>query len=160
MGIDRARGHPGAPGRSRRLSEDSAMPRAAPGNCPRSVLCSVPGWCVSEDMEATRAEAKALCWRRKASTLSKTYLFTVESDAQVHGSRHFPARAVAAARYQDRLRLSGDHCLPGAGELRHLGRPQTRQQHRSTPTIPTPAYRVSCAATPPATTGLPTGLAT
>ena len=59
--------------------------------------CSVPGWCVSDDMEATRAEAKAIL-EEEGFDFEKTYLFTVESDAQVQARATF---------LQEQLRLIG-----------------------------------------------------
>ncbi len=59
--------------------------------------CSVPGWCVSDDMEATRAEAKAIL-EGEGFDFEKTYLFTVESDAQVQARATF---------LQEQLRLIG-----------------------------------------------------
>ena len=59
--------------------------------------CSVPGWCVSDDMEATRAEAKALL-EAEGFDFEQTYLFTVESDAQVQARATF---------LQEQLRLLG-----------------------------------------------------
>ena len=57
----------------------------------------MPGWCVSEDMEATRAEAKAIL-EEEGFDFEKTYLFTVESDAQVTARATF---------LQEQLRLLG-----------------------------------------------------
>ncbi len=51
-------------------------------------LCSVPGWCVSDDMEATRAEARAIL-EGEGFDFDKTYSFTVESDAQVQARSTF-----------------------------------------------------------------------
>ena len=59
--------------------------------------CSVPGWCVSDDMEANRAEAKALL-EAEGFDFEQTYLFTVESDAQVQARATF---------LQEQLRLLG-----------------------------------------------------
>jgi len=50
--------------------------------------CAVPGWCVSDDMAATRAEAKQIL-ADEGFDFDKTYLFTVESDAQVVGRATF-----------------------------------------------------------------------
>src|SRR5918992_221308 len=59
--------------------------------------CAVPGWCVAEDMEARRAEAKKIL-EGEGFDFNKTYLFTVESDNQV----------VARATFiQEQLRLLG-----------------------------------------------------
>lgn len=60
-------------------------------------LCSVPGWCVSQDMESVRAEAKALLDSNNFD-YDETYLFTVEGDEQV-GAR--------ATFLQEQLRLLG-----------------------------------------------------
>ena len=59
--------------------------------------CAVPGWCTPEDMEAQRAEAIQIL-NEEGFDFDKTYLFTVESDAQVG------ARATFA---QEQLRLLG-----------------------------------------------------
>ena len=59
--------------------------------------CAVPGWCQSDDMEATRAEAKAIL-EGEGFDFNKTYTFTVEGDAQV-SSR--------ATLVQEQLRLLG-----------------------------------------------------
>jgi len=60
-------------------------------------LCSVPGWCVSQDMESVRAEAKTLLDSNNFD-YDETYLFTVEGDEQV-GAR--------ATFLQEQLRLLG-----------------------------------------------------
>ena len=60
-------------------------------------LCSVPGWCVSQDMESVRVEAKALLDQNNFD-YDETYLFTVEGDEQV-GAR--------ATFLQEQLRLLG-----------------------------------------------------
>jgi ABC-type transport system substrate-binding protein len=93
MGIDRAAGiqvlqdgHAGtgflyAPGSPWQLTQEQG--------------CAVPGWCISDDMDATRAEAKQILLDENFD-FDKTYLFTVESDAQV----------VARATFvQEQLRL-------------------------------------------------------
>jgi ABC-type transport system substrate-binding protein len=95
MGIDRAAGiqilqdgH-GSPG----------FPMAPGGSweLDRAQGCAVPGWCIAEDMEAQRAEAKKML-EEESFDFNKTYLFTVESDAQV----------VARATFvQEQLRLLG-----------------------------------------------------
>ena len=69
----------------------------SPWELPLDQLCSVPGWCVSEDMEATRAEAKAIL-DAEGFNFDRTYLFTVESDAQVQARATF---------LQEQLRLLG-----------------------------------------------------
>ena len=59
--------------------------------------CEVPGWCQADDMEAQRAEAIQIL-NEENFPFDKTYLFTVESDAQV----------VARATFvQEQLRLLG-----------------------------------------------------
>ena len=59
--------------------------------------CAVPGWCQAADMEAQRAEAIQIL-NEENFDFEKTYLFTVESDAQV----------VARATFvQEQLRLLG-----------------------------------------------------
>ena len=69
----------------------------SPWELPMDQLCSVPGWCVSDDMEAVRAEAKAIL-EEEGFDFDRTYLFTVESDAQVTARATF---------LQEQLRLLG-----------------------------------------------------
>jgi ABC-type transport system substrate-binding protein len=62
--------------------------------------CEVPGWCPAESMEAMearRAEAKKIL-EEEGFDFNKTYLFTVESDAQVQARATF---------VQEQLRLLG-----------------------------------------------------
>ena len=59
--------------------------------------CAVPGWCQPDDMEAQRAEAIQIL-KEEGFDFDKTYLFTVESDAQV---------AARATFFQEQLRLLG-----------------------------------------------------
>jgi len=59
--------------------------------------CAVPGWCISEDMDSVRAEAKAIL-EGEGFDFEKSYLFTVESDQQVVGRATF---------LQEQLRLLG-----------------------------------------------------
>ena len=49
---------------------------------PRAQRCSVPGWCVSADVEATRAEARAIL-EEEGFDFEKTYIFDVEYDQWV-----------------------------------------------------------------------------
>ena len=69
----------------------------SPWELTQEQLCSVPGWCVSQDMESVRAEAKALLDQNNFN-YDDTYLFTVEGDEQV-GAR--------ATFLQEQLRLLG-----------------------------------------------------
>ena len=69
----------------------------SPWELTQEQLCSVPGWCVSQDMESVRAEAKALLENNNFN-FDDTYLFTVEGDEQV-GAR--------ATFLQEQLRLLG-----------------------------------------------------
>ena len=69
----------------------------SPWELSQEQLCSVPGWCVSEDMDAVRAEARALLEKNNFD-FDQTYLFTVEGDEQV-GAR--------ATFLQEQLRLLG-----------------------------------------------------
>jgi ABC-type transport system substrate-binding protein len=69
----------------------------SPWELSQEQLCSVPGWCVSGDMEAVRAEAKSLL-EAEGFDFEKTYSFTVESDAQVQARSTF---------LQEQLRLIG-----------------------------------------------------
>ena len=59
--------------------------------------CSVPGWCTSEDVEATRAEARKIL-EEEGFDFEESYLFTVEADAQVQARATF---------LQEQLRLVG-----------------------------------------------------
>jgi peptide/nickel transport system substrate-binding protein len=59
--------------------------------------CAVPGWCVSEDMEATRVEVRKIL-EEEGFDFDESYLFTVESDAQVQARSTF---------LQEQLRLVG-----------------------------------------------------
>ncbi len=69
----------------------------SPWELSQSELCSVPGWCVADDMEAVRAEARSLL-QGAGFDFDKTYSFTVESDAQVQARATF---------LQEQLRLIG-----------------------------------------------------
>jgi ABC-type transport system substrate-binding protein len=62
-----------------------------------SLGCEVPGWCPPDDMAAQRAEAKKIL-EEEGFDFNKTYLFTVESDAQVQARATF---------VQEQLRLMG-----------------------------------------------------
>ena len=70
----------------------------SPWEPPKEQLCSVPGWCVSEDMEATRAEARAIL-EEEGFDFERTYVVTVSSDDE----KYF----VPAALLQAQLRLLG-----------------------------------------------------
>ena len=59
--------------------------------------CAVPGWCQSGDMEATRAEVRKIL-EEEGFDFDESYLFTVESDAQVQARSTF---------LQEQLRLVG-----------------------------------------------------
>ena len=95
MGIDRAAGI--------KVLQDghgSAGFMMAPGSAwelDQAIGCAIPGWCPAEDPEARRAEAKAILVE-EGFDFDKTYLFTVESDAQVVGRATF---------VQEQLRLLG-----------------------------------------------------
>ncbi len=69
----------------------------SPWELPQEQLCSVPGWCVSDDMESVRAEARQIL-EGEGFDFEKTYSFTVESDAQVQARSTF---------LQEQLRLVG-----------------------------------------------------
>ncbi len=69
----------------------------SPWELSQEQLCSVPGWCVAEDLEAVRAEAKSIL-EAEGFDFEKTYSFTVESDAQVQARSTF---------LQEQLRLIG-----------------------------------------------------
>ena len=60
-------------------------------------LCSVPGWCVSEDMKGTRTEAIAIL-EEEGFDFGKTYLFTLGYDPPAHDRATF---------LQEHLRLLG-----------------------------------------------------
>ena len=69
----------------------------SPWNLSPEKGCAVPGWCPSEDMEATRAEARKIL-EEEGFDFDESYLFTVESDAQVQARATF---------LQEQLRLVG-----------------------------------------------------
>ena len=69
----------------------------SPWNLSPEQGCAVPGWCPSEDMEATRAEARKIL-EEEGFDFDQSYLFTVESDAQVQARSTF---------LQEQLRLVG-----------------------------------------------------
>ena len=73
------------------------MPPGGGWELPEAEGCAVPGWCISENPEATRAEAKAIL-EEEGFDFDKTYLFTVESDEQVVNRATF---------LQEQLRLMG-----------------------------------------------------
>ena len=64
---------------------------------PQDQLCSLPGWCVSEDMEATRAEASEIL-QVEGFDFDRTYTFSVSSD-------HY--ELTRATFIQEQLRLLG-----------------------------------------------------
>ena len=90
--------------------------------------CAVPGWCVSDDMDSVRAEAKKIL-EEEGFDFNQEFLFTVESDEQVQARATFPAGAAAPAGHQDRLRLGGNHRLPEDGGHRRVGSLPARQRH-------------------------------
>ena len=51
----------------------------SPWELPQEQLCSVPGWCQSEDMEATRADALAIL-EAEGFDFDRTYVFHVSGD--------------------------------------------------------------------------------
>ena len=69
----------------------------SPWNLSPEKGCAVPGWCQSEDIEATRAEARKIL-EEEGFDFDRSYLFTVESDAQVQARSTF---------LQEQLRLVG-----------------------------------------------------
>ena len=69
----------------------------SPWNLSPEKGCAVPGWCPSEDMDATRAEARKIL-EEEGFDFDESYLFTVESDAQVQARATF---------LQEQLRLVG-----------------------------------------------------
>ena len=69
----------------------------SPWNLAPEKGCTVPGWCPSEDMEATRAEARKIL-EEEGFDFDQSYLFTVESDAQVQARATF---------LQEQMRLVG-----------------------------------------------------
>ncbi|MFQ6026959.1 MAG: ABC transporter substrate-binding protein, partial [Dehalococcoidia bacterium] len=73
------------------------MAPGSPWELNREKGCAVPGWCVAEDMEAQRAEAKKIL-EEEGFDFDKIYLFTVESDRQVVNR---------ATLVQEQLRLLG-----------------------------------------------------
>ncbi len=95
MGVDRAAGIQvlqqgfGSPG--------FIMAPGSPWELTQEQGCAVPGWCFADDPDARREEAVAIL-KEEGFDFDQTYLFTVESDAQVQ------ARAVFV---QEQLRLMG-----------------------------------------------------
>ena len=73
------------------------MPPGSPWSLDEATGCAVPGWCLADDMKAQRAEAKQIL-EEEGFDFDKTYLFTVESDAQV---------VERATFMQEQLRLMG-----------------------------------------------------
>ena len=73
------------------------MPPGSPWELSQEEGCAVPGWCVSDNPDATRAEAKAIL-EAEGFDFDETYLFTVESDEQVVNRATF---------LQEQLRLMG-----------------------------------------------------
>ena len=75
------------------------MPPNSPWALDESVGCQMPAWCPAEDgdMEAQRAEARAIL-EEEGFDFNKTYVMTVESDAQVQARATF---------IQEQLRLIG-----------------------------------------------------
>jgi peptide/nickel transport system substrate-binding protein len=95
MGIDRAAGI--------QVLQDGfgsagfLYPPGSPWALDEAAGCAVPGWCPSDDMAAVRAQARQVLVD-EGFDFDETYLFTVESDAQV----------VARATFlQEQLRLLG-----------------------------------------------------
>src|SRR5919106_1452821 len=75
------------------------MPPNSPWALDESVGCQMPAWCPAEDgdMEPQRAEARAIL-EEEGFDFNKTYVMTVESDAQVQARATF---------IQEQLRLIG-----------------------------------------------------
>src|ERR671919_2668978 len=75
------------------------MPPNSPWALDESVGCQMPAWCPAEDgdMEAQRAEARQIL-EEEGFDFNKTYVLTVESDAQV---------VERAVFLQEQLRLLG-----------------------------------------------------
>ena len=73
------------------------MPPGSPWGLSQEEGCAVPGWCVSDNPDAVRAEARSIL-EAEGFDFDKTYLFTVESDQQVVNRATF---------LQEQLRLIG-----------------------------------------------------
>ena len=76
----------------------------SPWALPENSLCSVPGWCVSDDMEATRAEARVIL-EKEGFDYDETYTLGVQSDRK---------HEVIGAHLQNQLGLLGiqtDLCI-------------------------------------------------
>ena len=73
------------------------MPPGSPFAVTEEQACSIPGWCPSADIEAQRAEAIQIL-NEEGFDFDKTYVLTVESDAQ---------RVNRATFMQEQLRLLG-----------------------------------------------------
>ena len=74
----------------------------SPWELPREQRCSVPGWCVSEDMEATRAEARAIL-EEEGFDFDKTYVVWVHQD-----SPHELARTIFLQKQLQLLGINTD----------------------------------------------------
>lgn len=95
MGLDRSAGI--AVLQDGNASLGFPMPAGSAWQLDEEQGCAVPGWCQAEDMDAQRAEARSTL-EEEGFDFDKTYLFTVESDAQVVGRATF---------MQEQLRLLG-----------------------------------------------------
>lgn len=95
MGLDRAAGI--AVLQDGNGSTGFPMPPSGAWELDEAIGCAVPGWCVAEDMDALRVEARQIL-EEEGFDFDKVYLFTVESDAQVVGRATF---------MQEQLRLLG-----------------------------------------------------
>jgi peptide/nickel transport system substrate-binding protein len=73
------------------------MPPGSLWAADREATCAIPGWCEPADMEAQRAEAIQIL-KEEGFDFDKTYVLTVESDAQ---------RVNRATFMQEQLRLLG-----------------------------------------------------
>ena len=76
----------------------------SPWSLPTKSLCSVPGWCVSDDMAVTRAEARAIL-EAEGFDFDETYTLGIE-----HDRKH----EVIAAHLADQLSVLGiktDFCI-------------------------------------------------
>ena len=92
-------------------SQGFVMVPGSPWELDRATGCAVPGWCISDDMDATRAEALQIL-EEENFDFDKTYLLTVESNA------HVVARATFVQVMLERLGIKTDFGLVGEVDYR------------------------------------------
>ena len=78
------------------------MPPGSLWAADREATCAIPGWCEPADMEAQRAKAIQIL-KEEGFDFDKTYVLTVEGDAQRVNRATFMQEQTAPAGNQDRL---------------------------------------------------------